>query len=45
MVLVLSIAVASLSWFAIERPLNNLKRYFPYLSAAMCELVCVTEAL
>ena len=31
MVLVLSIVVASLSWFAVERPLNNLKRYFPYL--------------
>jgi peptidoglycan/LPS O-acetylase OafA/YrhL len=26
----ISIAVASLSWYAIERPINNLKRYFPY---------------
>jgi peptidoglycan/LPS O-acetylase OafA/YrhL len=31
MVLVLSITFASVSWFAIERPLNSLKKYFPYL--------------
>ena len=32
MVTVLSIAIASLSWFAMERPINSLKKYFPYLS-------------
>jgi peptidoglycan/LPS O-acetylase OafA/YrhL len=32
-VLTLSMAIASLSWFGLERPLNNLKRYFPYLPA------------
>jgi peptidoglycan/LPS O-acetylase OafA/YrhL len=25
-----TIAVASISWFAFERPINGLKRYFPY---------------
>jgi peptidoglycan/LPS O-acetylase OafA/YrhL len=25
-----TIAVASISWFLLERPLNNLKRHFPY---------------
>jgi peptidoglycan/LPS O-acetylase OafA/YrhL len=33
LVVVLSIAIASFSWFAMERPLNNLKKYFPYLSS------------
>jgi len=28
--LVLSLVVASASWFWFERPINNLKRYFPY---------------
>ncbi len=27
----ISIAVASVSWFCLERPLNSLKRYFPYV--------------
>jgi peptidoglycan/LPS O-acetylase OafA/YrhL len=26
----LSIALASVSWFVIERPFNHLKRHFPY---------------
>ncbi len=34
LVVATSIAIASLSWFAIERPLNNLKKHFPYLSPA-----------
>jgi peptidoglycan/LPS O-acetylase OafA/YrhL len=25
-----TVAVASVSWFAFERPINGLKRYFPY---------------
>jgi peptidoglycan/LPS O-acetylase OafA/YrhL len=28
--MLITIAVASASWFLLERPLNNLKRYFPY---------------
>jgi peptidoglycan/LPS O-acetylase OafA/YrhL len=27
----ISIAIASVSWFAVEKPINDLKRYFPYL--------------
>lgn len=27
---ILTMAAASLSWFLIEKPLNNLKRFFPY---------------
>lgn len=27
---VLTLAVASVSWFALERPLNRLKRFVPY---------------
>jgi peptidoglycan/LPS O-acetylase OafA/YrhL len=30
LVMLLSLAVASVSWFAFERPINNLKRFFPY---------------
>lgn len=30
----LSIALASLSWHLYEKPINNLKRFFPYPSAA-----------
>jgi peptidoglycan/LPS O-acetylase OafA/YrhL len=26
----ITVAVASASWFALERPINNLKRFFPY---------------
>jgi hypothetical protein len=25
-----TVAMASVSWFAFERPINGLKRYFPY---------------
>lgn len=31
--LVATFAVASLSWYAFERPINNLKRFFPYRPA------------
>ena len=37
LVLVLTIAIASFSWFVMERPLNNLKRYFPYNGRRIAE--------
>lgn len=30
LIVIMSIAVASVSWWAFERPLNQLKRFFPY---------------
>jgi peptidoglycan/LPS O-acetylase OafA/YrhL len=32
-VAIVSVAVASLSWYAMERPINSLKRFFPYVPA------------
>jgi peptidoglycan/LPS O-acetylase OafA/YrhL len=34
-----SIAVASLSWFLFEKPINNLKARFPYVRAIPLALV------
>ena len=43
---VISIAVATLSWYALERPINELKRRFPYLGRGGLEADShVTSAL
>ena len=33
-----AVALASASWFAFERPLNGLKRYFPYQAVRRPEI-------
>ncbi|MND06366.1 hypothetical protein D3C83_276980 [compost metagenome] len=42
----LSILLAAMSWVAVERPLNNLKRHLPYAPqarAAKIDLVAVSS--